>query len=79
MAKQGDWGGGGRSNIPDSVDRDQYVTKKATVTVSGPSFVVEEYAPKLRYNPWPSYDREPLDPEFRTNEAKGTPDIQADR
>lgn len=72
MAKAGDWGGD-KSQIPRAVpQRTAGFTKRVTSTVSDPSFVVAEEAPKLRYIPDPWYVKEPMDPEFKSNEAKGT-------
>lgn len=78
MAKSGDWGGN-KAAIPNTVKRTANVTKNTTSTVSGPSFETSEEAPKLRYYPDPWYVKEPIDPEFKSNQAKGTDDVKGSR
>jgi hypothetical protein len=79
MANQGDWGGGGRSNIPGTVKRTRNVTRNTTSTVSGPSFESSEEAPALKDYPLPQYDREPFDPEFKNVRARGNDKVRGSR
>jgi len=69
MAKQGDWGGGGRQFLARSVNRSPHVTLS---TVTEPEVAeVQGPAPKLKFYSQSQYNRPPFDPEFARLDARG--------
>jgi hypothetical protein len=73
MAKQGDWGGGGKEMVPKIVTREGFV-ENATVT-RGEERPAQGPAPKLKHMSHPEYQRAPFDPEYRNLDAKGSDEV----
>jgi len=73
----GDWGGGG-APLPRIVKRTQNVTKKVTSTRAARDEIPGE-TPPLKYYASAVYYKQPSDPDFAKQEAKGTQRIEHGR